>query len=140
MFKTTLQHSKVMAAPTLVGHSLGECLALQYVYDKLEPQPERTGLLDTAPERANASVQSVLNQAVQCVADTKKMNDPASLFTSKQVLHEKHGIDLPTAQWLASSYDLSTCQFEFDLQAAYDYLEDFRTIDLVEQLETVASR
>lgn len=128
--QTTLEANQVQSDLTLVGHSLGGRLSLQYAYEDLSPTPSRVWLLDTVPGELNESVASIVRQLQTLLRDgvaDSRLKIEASLTEA--------GIDVATAKWLASSYKDE--RFEFDLEVAEDLMEDFAKQDFEGQLANV---
>ena len=118
---------------TLVGHSLGGRLSLQYAYDSLIPPADRIWLLDTVPGAVFNSVRFVLE-----IAESFLTDDPVA--TRKEVetiLKREYYVDPSTAQWLSSSYQPESHQFDFDLTVANDLLRNFSEQDFLHQLDTI---
>lgn len=109
---------------SLVGHSMGGRIALQYAnqFDTF-PQPKRLILLDTVPGGLNASVMHVMAVAEKLLPILQEKN-----FTRKELVHNltsEHGIDVATAQWLGGSYDTQTREFYFSLAGAKNLVQCF---------------
>jgi len=107
---------------TLVGHSMGGRLALQYCASPtVQRLPQRLILLDTVPAGPNASVERVLQTAAE-----RKEAWATSDLTRKAMIDdlETYGMDAGTAQWLASSWNEEANDFIFDLEVAFALLED----------------
>lgn len=109
---------------SLVGHSMGGRIALQYAsHHDTFTQPNRLILLDTVPGGLNSSVMHVMTVAeklLPVLGQTK--------FTRKELVHtliNEHGIDGATAQWLGGSYDTQTREFSFSLEGAKNLVESF---------------
>jgi pimeloyl-ACP methyl ester carboxylesterase len=111
---------------TMVGHSLGGRLALLYaksvVHSDANACPQNIWLLDTVPGTLDAGVRHVMDTAAALEAHPPTVSSRRALV-DQLVLH--HNLTLPVAQWLASSYDLKTGQFNFDLPVAQDIVADF---------------
>jgi pimeloyl-ACP methyl ester carboxylesterase len=109
---------------SLVGHSMGGRIALQYAYHAGSfPQPQRLVLLDTVPGGLNASVMHVMAVAEQFLSAVSETST-----TRKELVHQltqEHGIDLATAQWLGGSYDTQTREFSFSLKGAKNLVQCF---------------
>jgi pimeloyl-ACP methyl ester carboxylesterase len=121
---------------TLVGHSLGGRLSLQYAYDSLTPLPDRIWLLDTVPGAVFNSVRFVLE-----IAESFLEDDPVSTKKKAEtILKREYFVDPSTAQWLSSSYQPENHQFEFDLKVANDLLKNFSEQDFLHQLDSVLQR
>jgi len=114
----------------LVGHSFGGRLALEYAAnaansttaDNKNKNPlKAVWLLDTVPGQANESVDKVLATITNVLEGTSQNSasrkDKISTKNDivKVLTHLPHNMDLPTAQWLAMSYDeKSGDNFGFD--------------------------
>ncbi|GAX15814.1 hypothetical protein FisN_3Lh260 [Fistulifera solaris] len=109
---------------SLVGHSMGGRIALQYAnHSDSFPQPQRLVLLDTVPGGLNASVMHVMRVAETFLPVVAQTN-----LTRKELVHkltQEHGIDLATAQWLGGSYDTQTREFSFSLEGARNLVHCF---------------
>jgi pimeloyl-ACP methyl ester carboxylesterase len=133
---TTLQSSlSAVDNVSLVGHSLGGRVSLQYIYDHLSPI-NRVWLLDTVPGAAFASVKFTME-----IANSFLQDDPVETRKEAEtILKRNYYMDPATAQWLASSYRPDDHKFEFDLQVANDLLADFENQDFMHQLDTILQR
>ena len=139
---------------SLVGHSLGGRLSLQYAYEQLDPIPHEVWLLDTVPGGMNQQVMDIvqklhdfskeytLNRPKESTPndqDGKVRNDERTLVARR--LYQDYGIDQATSQWLASAFQPSHNEegqcFEFDLRVIDDLIQDFDKQDFVHQLETI---
>jgi len=122
---------------SVVGHSWGGRMALQYAAKKSPDSLERVWLLDTVPGKANESVEKVIDTVDQVVT-----NIQASSLTmdKKQLIQElrKAGLDQGIAMWLASSFDGS--DFGFDLSVVHDILPEFATQDFHGLLEEILTK
>lgn len=105
-------------ARVVVGHSFGGRLALEYAADaEMQKNPLKAlWLLDTVPGRANKSVDRVLATITNVLAENSNGTSPP---TKKEIVNvltgAPHNMDLPTAQWLAMSYNEKTGgDFGFD--------------------------
>jgi pimeloyl-ACP methyl ester carboxylesterase len=113
---------------TMVGHSLGGRLALLYAKSVVDSNnnanacPQNIWLLDTVPGALDAGVRHVMDTAVALEAHPPAVSSRRALV-DHLVLH--HTLTLPVAQWLASSYDLKTGHFNFDLHVAQEIVADF---------------
>mmetsp|Transcript_25541 Transcript_25541/g.70305 ORF Transcript_25541/g.70305 Transcript_25541/m.70305 type:complete len:403 (+) Transcript_25541:129-1337(+) len=131
-------------ARVLVGHSFGGRLALEYAAGVAETQPLKAlWLLDTVPGEANETVDRVLATIANVLEDNKnnRSNDidsdndsttpPPTKKEIVSVLTEPpHGMDPPTAQWLAMSYDeKSGDNFGFDNDLVTRLKPEFRDQD-----------
>jgi esterase len=125
---------------TLVGHSWGGRMALQYAATNKgeESSIERVWLLDTVPGQVNDSVE----QVIEAVAALSRPQEP--MFSDKkqlvQELTETYQLDMGTAQWLASSYNIGDGDFGFDLDVVQDILPEFATQDFHGMLEELLER
>lgn len=104
-----------------VGHSFGGRLALEYAASVAKIQPLKAlWLLDTVPGQANESVDRVLATITNVLNDSSSSKSSKSKpLTKKEIVSvltaPPHEMDLPTAQWLAMSYDeKSGDNFGFD--------------------------
>ncbi|GKY90520.1 hypothetical protein MPSEU_000025700 [Mayamaea pseudoterrestris] len=123
-------------AITLVGHSLGGRLTLQYAYDALTPSVERIWLLDTVPGAAFNSVKFTLE-----IAESFLEDDPVKTRKEAEtILKRNYFVDPSTAQWLSSSYQPEQHCFEFDLNVAKDLLHNFGEQDFFHQLDGILQR
>ncbi len=107
------------ASPTsvIVGHSFGGRLALEYaatIVTASDKPLKAVWLLDTVPGEANASVDKVL--AIITNVLEAHSNQGLTKKEMVQVLtNPPHNMDIPTAHWLAMSYDeKSGDNFGFD--------------------------
>jgi pimeloyl-ACP methyl ester carboxylesterase len=141
---TVSTNKEVMAPTTWVGHSWGGRMALQYVYDQVTNnnsnigQIDRLWLLDVVPGQANESVERVVGVVAKLQAETSS----SSLGSKKDLverLTSQEGLDIATAQWLASSYNPKAAgvDFGFDLEVVHDILPEFGTQDFEGMLTTV---
>lgn len=134
----------------LVGHSFGGRVALEYaasLVDSGNPMIDSQNnlkalwLLDTVPGEANESVDKVL-AIITNVLEERKKNQNANELTKKdmvQVLtNPPHNMDLPTAQWLAMSYDEQYGDnFGFDNDFVTRLKPEFATQDFLGQLRHI---
>jgi len=153
------------APTTLVGHSLGGRLALQYAADRLEPRPSRIWLLDTVPGAMNRDVRDVVDALQRFANDHRSSrldgsessgdgsgsirNSDGSIPSRKEVAGRllEYGrddgtgrvvIDKGMADWLASSFDDKVAgTFEFDLSVVRDLIDSFERQDFMSQLRQV---
>lgn len=136
----TLENIPEVAADTkitLVGHSLGGRISLQCAHNALknpssswsEGKLQRVWLLDTVPGEANESVERVI-AAVTELSEQSAVPDRKTLVSQ---LTSEYGIDMGTAQWLASQTKTNkkseSTEFLFDLTVANDLLADFHSQD-----------
>lgn len=116
-----------LSCRTLIGHSWGGRMALQYAHQHID-MVDRVWLLDVVPGQANESVEKVVN-IVSALQDVE--------FGSKKELvyrlTKDEGLDMGTAQWLASSY-VGKGNFGFDLEVVHDILPEFGTQDFDDML------
>lgn len=127
---------------TLVGHSWGGRVSLQYAFNALQqtdlPRPKRVWLLDTVPGHANSSVERVIRTVTE-VSSKERMTDRKKV--TEQLI--SLGIEQGTAQWLASSLQRKsdgTFQFSFDLDVIQELLPEFQNQDYIGMLETVTTK
>jgi pimeloyl-ACP methyl ester carboxylesterase len=127
---------------TLMGHSLGGRIAMLYSMTPeimaLQQQPSNLWLLDTVPGGLNASVEKVIQVALQLDNNNSNIGSSSSnriIWKSRKdltdYLVDGQGIENATAQWLASSYDLKQGSFQFNLNVAQDLIHDFANVDFV---------
>lgn len=132
---------------TLVGHSLGGRISLQYAYNAFVSQPSpdnqinRVWLLDTVPGEANESVERVVG-AVTDITTHAPITDRNDLV--EQLTSPTYKIDKGTAQWLASTLQKSktnagSLEFGFDLTVVHDLLADFHSQDFLAMLQQIAA-
>jgi pimeloyl-ACP methyl ester carboxylesterase len=124
-----------MMMMVVVGHSWGGRMAVQYAHHTLNTNDNGNGasmgiehvwLLDVVPGQANESVESVVNIV------HKLQQQEAGIESKKDLLRrltEEEGLDMPTASWLASSYQ-GPGDFGFDLSVVQDILPEFATQDM----------
>jgi len=129
---------------TLVGHSLGGRLALQYAHRQQRkskwhaPRAASVWLLDTVPGQPHASVVEIVG-----IAERMLQQDWTGVTRKDilQVLQQQHGLDSMTAQWLASSFVVDKAtgrgQFAFCLATARDLMVDFGKQDFMALLKDV---
>ena len=141
------------ATITLVGHSLGGRISLQFAHDSMFNNTATTTttknqsqhpihqvwLLDTVPGQANDSVERVVS-AVTKIASQSDITSRKELV--QQLTNEPFKIDIGTAQWLASSLQPKggngqTLEFNFDLKVVHDLLADFHNQSFMNLLEGV---
>ena len=131
---------------TLVGHSPGGRLSLQFAHDSIfNPHYKynkihRVWLLDTVPGQANDSVERVVSAVTQISSQSDITNRKVLI---QWLTSDPYNIDMGTAQWLASSLqpknnnNNDALEFNFDLTVVHDLLADFhnqRFMDLLEQI------
>lgn len=132
-----IQATSAFDVESIVGHSFGGRMALQYAAKVENPSLRRVWLLDTVPGKANESVEQVIHAVdkilteIQHQAGTDEDWDRNQIVTKFQEL----GIDIAIAQWLASSY--KNKDFGFDLQVIQDILPDFMTQDFYGLLNSI---
>jgi pimeloyl-ACP methyl ester carboxylesterase len=129
--KDTLEATETVIN-TMVGHSWGGRVALQYAasVDNLE----RLWLLDTVPGQANESVERVIRAVTSLQMLSEPILDRAKVV---EILNEEHGLDMATAQWLASSLNTSTGSFGFDLDVVHGVWSEFAAQDFYGLLEEI---
>lgn len=110
---------------TIMGHSLGGRLAMEYVARHMKPEPRHIWLLDTVPGNIHPSVVYVLDVATKIVQNPQEV--PSSRSELTQLLVSQYKLDRATAQWLASSY--ADGEFQFDLSVAHDLVHDLNQQD-----------
>ncbi|CAB9497791.1 Abhydrolase domain containing [Seminavis robusta] len=132
---------------TLVGHSLGGRISLQYAHNHVTTKSnnnnnsnnplQRIWLLDTVPGEANDAVERVVG-AVTDISSKAPITDKKQLV---QQLTTDYKIDKGTAQWLASSLQKKTktdeLQFSFDLTVVNDLLTNFHEQDFMQLLQEI---
>jgi pimeloyl-ACP methyl ester carboxylesterase len=127
---------------TLVGHSLGGRLALQYAHEQYHDRLAHVWLLDTVPGQPHASVVQVLK-----IAEAVLEQQQWSGIKKKEVialLTGQYGMDSPTAMWLASGFTVNKetgkAEFGFDSKTARDLVEDFGRQDFMYELQQTVFR
>jgi pimeloyl-ACP methyl ester carboxylesterase len=127
---------------TLVGHSLGGRLALQYAHEQYHDGLDHVWLLDTVPGQPHASVVQILE-----IAEAVLEQQQWSGITRKEVtaiLQHQYGLDVPTAAWLASGFrvrkETGRAEFGFDANVARDLVEDFGRQDFMHELQQTVFR
>jgi pimeloyl-ACP methyl ester carboxylesterase len=142
-------HDRSRTLPrTVVGHSWGGRMAVQYAHQSLLDAATSTGgsstppikevwLLDVVPGKANGSVEKVVEIVARLQQQQGYANNGMPMTTKKELvrrLMEEEGLDLPTSSWLASSFShddtRGTSDFGFDLSVVQDILPEFETQDL----------
>lgn len=141
-------HAKERLPPTgvLVGHSFGGRIALEYAATIAKDADPTSGssnkplkalwLLDTVPGEANASVDKVLAIITNVL---KNQNQGLTKKDMVQVLTKPpHNMDMPTAQWLAMSYDeKSGDNFGFDNDLVTRLKPEFANQDFMGLLKEI---
>ncbi|CAJ1965373.1 unnamed protein product [Cylindrotheca closterium] len=132
------QATESIPVTSIVGHSWGGRMALQYAAKKPSESLERVWLLDTVPGKANSSVEQVIDTVDQVV--TNIQNSSSGTMDRKQIVQEltTAGLDQGIAMWLASSFDGS--DFGFDLSVVHDILPEFGTQDFYGLLDEILSQ
>jgi pimeloyl-ACP methyl ester carboxylesterase len=127
---------------TLVGHSLGGRLALQYAHEQYHDCLDHVWLLDTVPGKPHSSVVQVLEIA-EAVLDQQQWSG----ITRKEVtavLKDQYGLDQAMAMWLASGFavnkETGKAEFGFDAKVARDLVEDFGRQDFMHELQQTVFR
>jgi esterase len=119
---------------TLVGHSWGGRMALQYAAAATQQQQQtalkRVWLLDTVPGQAHTSVEQVIDAVDQLQRQQPPPNDRKALV---QTLTNDFGLDTAISQWLGSNF--RNGDFGFDLSVVQDILPEFATQDFYGLLE-----
>ena len=145
---------KAPSTNVLVGHSFGGRVALEYAasfvdsgnptIDAKDKNLKALWLLDTVPGEANESVDKVLAIITNVLEERKKVNANQNdqELTKKdmvQVLtNPPHNMDLPTAQWLAMSYDEKNGNnFGFDNDFVTRLKPEFATQDFMGHLRQI---
>jgi esterase len=124
---------------TLVGHSWGGRMALQYAATTATQDTSTTNnlrhvwLLDTVPGQANDSVERVISVVSDLLARGELFLDRKQLTAELQ----SRGLDPATSQWLASSYNSKNGDFGFDLDVVQDILPEFGAQDFFGLLESI---
>lgn len=125
-----------------MGHSLGGRIAMLYSITpeimSLQQRPSNLWLLDTVPGGIHPSVERVIQVALQLngsgSSETRRI-----IWKSRKELTDylvnQGTIEIATAQWLASSYDLAKGSFQFDLNIAQDLIQDFANVDFMSWME-----
>ena len=113
---------------TLVGHSLGGRISIEYAATVAAPR--QVWLLDTVPGEAHRSVTHVMEIAALVL---QREQPYATTRDLAQDLQSSHGLDTMTAQWLASNY--KNHDFNFDLAVAQALAADIGNQDLCQRIE-----
>jgi len=123
---------------SIVGHSWGGRMALQYAAKMPAESLQRVWLLDTVPGKANESVEQVIHTVDKVL--TNNIQTSSSTMGRKQVIEEltNAGLDQGIAMWLASSFDGS--DFGFDLSVVHDILPEFATQDFYGLLHEILEK
>mmetsp|Transcript_17556 Transcript_17556/g.24398 ORF Transcript_17556/g.24398 Transcript_17556/m.24398 type:complete len:342 (+) Transcript_17556:150-1175(+) len=124
---------------TVIGHSWGGRIALQFAYNmtqkkyNLQPPP-RTWLLDTVPGVAHSSVHHVLDaiKSIQLDLSIEKVDKKGIV----QLLLDQD-LDISMAQWLASSVKVQEHKIKwgFDVDVVDGVLPEFATHDFYGTLD-----
>jgi pimeloyl-ACP methyl ester carboxylesterase len=153
---------------TLVGHSLGGRLALQYAHEQYHDRLQHLWLLDTVPGQPHASVVRILDAAEAVLeqhqwsvlgqphANVVRILDAAEAVSEQQqwsgitraevtaVLRDKYKLEQATAAWLASGFTINPktgkAAFAFDTQVARELVEDAGRQEFMYQLQQTVSR
>ena len=148
---------------TLVGHSWGARLCLQYAYEATKqqnaaaeddhhhlvlPPPKRVWLLDSVPGEVNESVERVIRAVTDLIASNKQQQKQQKqqqpMTDRKQVVEQlvSMGIEPSISQWLASTLQKKsdkTLEFGFDLDVINDLLPEFQKQDFLGILKSVTA-
>ena len=132
-----IQATSAFDVESIVGHSFGGRMALQYAATVENPSLRRVWLLDTVPGKANESVERVIHAVDEILTEIHEGAAGNEDWDRNQIVQkfQELGIDVSIAQWLASSY--KDKDFGFDLQVIQDILPDFMTQDFYGLLETI---
>ena len=127
---------------TLVGHSWGGRMALQYAatyaettIDSSSSSLKRIWLLDTVPGQAHSSVENVIDAVHQLQQSSVPPKDRQGLV---ETLTKDYGMDMSIAQWLASSF--RNGDFGFDLEVVQDIMPEFETQDFYGLLQSLLDK
>ena len=148
------EEDKKVPAPTsvLVGHSFGGRLALEYAANIAKNNSTNKNplkavwLLDTVPGQANdsvdrvlATITDVLNNKNKNSTQNEKHAPPLTKKEMTKVLTQApYDMDLPTAQWLAMSYDdKSGDNFGFDNDLVTRLKPEFANQDFMGMLRRI---
>ena len=128
---------------TLVGHSLGGRVSMLYALQQsmkdtstVPPPPlvpQNIWLLDTVPGALDASVRHVIEVALRLENSSEPL--PRTRSALVESLVQNDGMSMGIAQWLASSFDLKTQSFSFDLQVAQQIMADFDEAQFMEWIK-----
>jgi len=146
-------YEKITAPRTtvLVGHSLGGRISLEYAANIANASSSKSKialkavwLLDTVPGQANENVEKVLATIANVLEETTMDNtDPREkVRTKKEIVKvltdSPNNMDLPTAQWLAMSYDeKSGDNFGFDNNFVDRLKSEFTNQDFIGLLQKI---
>ena len=113
---------------TLVGHSLGGRVSMLYALQQAQNTtspllPQNIWLLDTVPGALDASVRHVVNVAHKLENSSEPL--PKTRSALVEALIKDEGMSMGIAQWLASSFNLKSRSFSFDLKIAQEIMADF---------------
>lgn len=129
--KRTLEDTTALS--TLVGHSFGGRIALEYTHnlrvDDLRTVLPTTWLLDTVPGQANDTVERVL-----AAVDRVQLSTKRDVILQLRELEIEEGI----AQWLAASLQSNpdnNLEWGFNVSVAQEVLEHFGQQDFLGMVE-----
>ena len=138
-------HNKRSVAPTtvLVGHSFGGRISLEYAakianaaFANNKRALKAVWLLDTVPGQANESVDKALATITDVLEERTKVRTKKEIV--KVLTDSPHNMDLPTAQWLAMSYDeKSGDNFGFDNYLVDRLKSEFANQDFIGLLREI---
>jgi pimeloyl-ACP methyl ester carboxylesterase len=128
---------------TVVGHSLGGRVALQYVLEETEeisrknaistlPLVSSLWLLDTVPSRPDPLVSRIVHTCAAIETESSPLSRPALT----QRFMASANVEKSMAQWLASSYNTESGKFSFDTAIAQAFLSDFPRQNWLQSIET----
>jgi pimeloyl-ACP methyl ester carboxylesterase len=127
---------------TLVGHSLGGRLALQYAHEQYHDRLDHVWLLDTVPGQPHASVVQVLQIAEKVLEQQQWSGVKKKEVTA--LLMGQYGMDQPTAMWLASGFTVNKetgqAEFGFCSKTARDLVEGIGRQDFMYKLQQTVFR
>ena len=131
-----IQATSDLDVESVVGHSWGGRMALQYAATVDNPSLRRVWLLDTVPGKTNDSVDRVIHAVHQIL-----QNEGAGGFERDQLIKrlQELGVETSIAQWLALSYNKKN-DFGFDLSVVLDILPDFKDQPFYELLKTILKK